>query len=351
MVTEKKIAANARNATRSTGPRTSSGKTRAKLNAVVHGLRTVSPVLPGESVEDWNSFRTGVIATLAPSGALETELADRVALLMWRLRRVVGYETAVTVAEQDIACAIVRGEPDPSEELISAQQLQTSFGECTQFTIGPRTQFTVRGDLESARNNAAEFAAVRDAFRRRASLSPARPIAGDEACRLFRRAAEVVSNCTTKYHTHDHDFPRSESEFLGPLGVPKEWHAEPGLWNGWTGRLVRRGLEALAKDAGMNAAAIIERADRLAEVERRKAETLEVEWKKLAAEAADAEKAARAETVLPSATVLDQVMRYESHLNRQLSQTIHLLERLQATRAGSPPVPAAALDVTIEARG
>lgn len=90
-------------------------------------------------------------------------------------------------------------------------------------------------------------------------------------------------------------------------------------------------------------------ADRIAEADRRKAERLEVELAPLAAKAAKAEKAARAQAVLPSAAVRDKVMRYESHLNKQLVQAPHLLERLQATRAGNPPAPPVAPDVTVEA--
>jgi hypothetical protein len=61
------------------------------------------------------------------------------------------------------------------------------------------------------------------------------------------------------------------------------------------------------------------------------------------------EDAARRRVLLPAADTLDKVMRYESHLGRQLTQTLHLLERLQAARSGNPPVPPAALDVTIDA--
>jgi hypothetical protein len=41
MATEKQIAANRRNAARSTGPRTTSGKDRSRMNALRHGLSYV----------------------------------------------------------------------------------------------------------------------------------------------------------------------------------------------------------------------------------------------------------------------------------------------------------------------
>jgi hypothetical protein len=53
--------------------------------------------------------------------------------------------------------------------------------------------------------------------------------------------------------------------------------------------------------------------------------------------------------MLPDASTLDRVMRYEAHVSRQLLQTLHTLERLQAARAGEPVPPPAALDVTVNA--
>ena len=41
---------------------------------------------------------------------------------------------------------------------------------------------------------------------------------------------------------------------------------------------------------------------------------------------------------------LEKVMRYEGHLHRQLLQTLHELEAMQARRAGRP-APLARLDV------
>lgn len=50
------------------------------------------------------------------------------------------------------------------------------------------------------------------------------------------------------------------------------------------------------------------------------------------------------ERLLPDAATLDKVMRYEAHLNRQLNQTLHELEALQARRQGGL-APLARVDV------
>lgn len=76
------------NATKSTGPRTLAGKARSSRNATRHGLTSRAVVLPTvESADDWAAHRDAIVASLTPMGALEAELAERVAVLTWRLRR------------------------------------------------------------------------------------------------------------------------------------------------------------------------------------------------------------------------------------------------------------------------
>src|ERR671916_1869502 len=76
------------------GPKTKAGKEVARGTATRHGIRSPAPVVPGlEKAEDWEAHRDGMLESLSPEGHLELVLAERVALLSWRLHRVTRYET------------------------------------------------------------------------------------------------------------------------------------------------------------------------------------------------------------------------------------------------------------------
>jgi hypothetical protein len=100
--TAAKAAANRRNALASTGPRSADGKAVAARNATRHGLTAAATVLPHvETAADWEAHRAAAVASLAPAGYLEQELADRVALLLWRLRRVARAERESVALRQE----------------------------------------------------------------------------------------------------------------------------------------------------------------------------------------------------------------------------------------------------------
>ena len=83
------------------GPATEGGKEIARWNATRHGMRSPAPVVPGiETPEDWERHLVGTLESLAPEGHLETVLAERVALLSWRLHRVTRYETGAIALPQ-----------------------------------------------------------------------------------------------------------------------------------------------------------------------------------------------------------------------------------------------------------
>src|ERR1700730_14578717 len=79
--------------TQSTGPRSDDGKERSSLNAARHGLCSAPPVTPGEDAAGWEAFRDCVVRRWLPADDYEKELAERIALQMWRFRRVTRLET------------------------------------------------------------------------------------------------------------------------------------------------------------------------------------------------------------------------------------------------------------------
>src|SRR3712207_2018132 len=84
------------------GPASEEGKEVARWNATRHGIRSPAPVVPGiEKVEDWEAHGAGILESLQPQGHLETVLAERVALLSWRLHRVTRYETEAIALSQE----------------------------------------------------------------------------------------------------------------------------------------------------------------------------------------------------------------------------------------------------------
>lgn len=86
MASQRQLEANRLNSRRSTGPRSVSGKARSGRNAVKHGL-TAKMLISGEKPQEFERFRASIIADRRPIGAIQHELVDRLAGLLWRLRR------------------------------------------------------------------------------------------------------------------------------------------------------------------------------------------------------------------------------------------------------------------------
>ncbi len=95
-ISERRLAANRRNATLSTGPRTIRGKARAALNAYKHGVLARGLVIPRiegkAAARQFNTMLKALIADLCPVGALERLMVQEIAVCTWRLRRILKYE-------------------------------------------------------------------------------------------------------------------------------------------------------------------------------------------------------------------------------------------------------------------
>ena len=95
MASKKQLAANRANARRSTGPKSERGKARSRTNAITHGLTAKQVIVPGETPEQFEKLRRGLIADFAPGTTIERELVDQLAALLLRRRRAPIVEAAL----------------------------------------------------------------------------------------------------------------------------------------------------------------------------------------------------------------------------------------------------------------
>ena len=79
MISEKQLEANRRNARRSTGPRTEEGKKISALNARRHNLTGQVTAMTDADRIMHDAFSASIVESLAPKGAMEILLAQRIA--------------------------------------------------------------------------------------------------------------------------------------------------------------------------------------------------------------------------------------------------------------------------------
>src|SRR5580693_9211185 len=87
MISEKQLEANRRNALRSTGPKTTEGKSNSSRNNLRHGLTGHINILPTEDREAHAAFCNELHDRLKPETPIERQLAQSVAEDSWRLNR------------------------------------------------------------------------------------------------------------------------------------------------------------------------------------------------------------------------------------------------------------------------
>jgi hypothetical protein len=105
MATRSQIAANRRNARKSTGPQTEAGRAVASRNSLKHGLTAEQVVLIfGETEDDFARFHDEMRASFAPMDAVEERLVEHAVLCAWRLRRAYRAEAACLNAKLTELC-------------------------------------------------------------------------------------------------------------------------------------------------------------------------------------------------------------------------------------------------------
>ena len=289
------------------GPKTQAGKEVARWNATRHGIRSPAPVVPGlEKAEDWEAHRDGMLDSLSPEGHLEFVLAEQVALLSWRLHRVIRYETETIALYQE--------------------KMEDDLAEHRQFDSrvrGHEHPEDVRRELKSTRTKL-------QLLKRLPKLKADKRLSGFEADTILWEVmehADLVAQGEV-----------DPENLVEEISIPEvlegtDWED----YGGWTAGAVREGIEAIAS-------ATDEDAEELLEVATATASRNLIDAKKAADRVEkDLEKMSRGR-LLPDEKTLEKVARYEAHLSRGLYKALHELEALQTRRLGGS-TPLARLDV------
>ena len=296
---ERKLAANRRNAGRSTGPRDT---VRTRLNALKHGILSEHVLIVGgegkEDSERFEEIRRALHEDLGPVGALEELLVDELVTLTWRRRRVLMYETGAIRTTADTATK------DWEENLQEQARLAILLGKSDAL---PTDEL-----VASVEETKAEWEA----------LQGPRPLAAqpDLYWRVFSVAEDKFSVSIRKFF-----------ELKAP------WDER----NGFTQNDVKRVVEAACQAGNISKkefwdalkmAVLADHDQRVSDLERRR---LVLDRHRLLAS-------------LPNDTSLQKVQRYEAHLSRQFYRALHELQRLQAFRLGKEASVPMAVDINVE---
>jgi hypothetical protein len=84
------------NAKRSQGPTTEQGKAASSRSRLQLGFFSRDPLIPGEDSAEWDTFRSELLASLAPEGQAQKLLAERIVDSAWRLRRFPAAEAGIS---------------------------------------------------------------------------------------------------------------------------------------------------------------------------------------------------------------------------------------------------------------
>jgi hypothetical protein len=138
MTSFKQIAANRRNAHKSTGPITEEGKMQSRCNAVRHGLTAETVIGSLEDAEDYKAFETAVISDYAAQSAVERELVLRLASLLWRLRRATTIETGLFEIEAEHLGKGPTQVSRASDEIVHALFARHKLTDCSNSLVPSR---------------------------------------------------------------------------------------------------------------------------------------------------------------------------------------------------------------------
>jgi hypothetical protein len=281
---------------KATGPRTSAGKRRTRINALKSGIFANVLLLAGDSRAEYKSLVEVVREDLQPQGRLESVVTDNIVALLWRKRRFLQAEsTEVAKAAEFITV-----------DSIQAQQLELwdclRAGEASGGILRHGSNVLV---IQEAISMLTTF---RNSF---------------EECGFQK---DMEPWCLRKLYGVDQNG-------AAPFGIYRTYQiyskvatdAPEGNDTPDTSEVLKKVMVRIIDQ----------------EIER---------FKKLEAMQRDVDEQKRAyqtiAALIPSQDVLDRFVRYEAHLSREIDRSLNLLERLQRRRLGLPALPAVRVELS-----
>ena len=287
----KQLAANGRNAQKSTGPKTPEGRAVSKMNALKHGILSKEVLVQGlnikESSRELAALHERFCQELNPVGPVEEMLVDQIVTAHWRLRRALRAESG------EIALSVDEGQWNRSRPDVKMEVMRWEF-----------SSDRVAAMQDSAFGNSILTDWLRDV---RAQVE---------------KDGELTEAAIQKFPYHDK--PNWFSRELEKLRLRLSQNS-----NGVD--------EAIRKEENKKQA--------LAYIDR---ELGMLRWRQTRCEKREAaeEQARQAAAVLPSMEVLEKILRYETKLERQQYSAMSQLERLQRMRQGEAVPPPLTMEVS-----
>jgi hypothetical protein len=301
VATDKQMAANRKNALKSTGPRTPEGKGAVRYNALQHGLLAQAVFIGAgagrEDSEEYAALLTELREALQPEGRLELIMVEKIAVAYWRLCRAGRAEVG---AVRRVVDELEQRKHETHEEALrrDLRELSQDFHSLVSSAMMDDGGPSVPERLERYRED----------LRRRLRKNPlgVRHLLAtvDAAMGEIRDVGKLSETLRSQL---EREFPDEQ---------------------GWRyGRKELEGLLVRLREERQELEHLVE------QVERREAEALEV---------------AQADASLPGDGDMARIHRYETMYERQLYQAMQQLERLQRRRLGELSVPPISVSVSRE---
>ena len=313
----KQLKGNRRNAGRSTGPRTAAGKAASRMNAVKHGILSGMVVVRGlriqEHEEEYEALRKRCLESLAPVGPVEEMLVERIVMTQWRLRRAVLAETGEIALSVDGGLQR-REDRQPLPLGVFGNPLRDPAVQMEKTTQGLEYLTAV---LKSVRRN----------VERDGDLTEA-------TCESVRKWFMNQPNAITR------ELEEFRERMVADSSTAKASASADA------GALADMSVDEMAEAEGLSEEELKETRQRavLMFIEEKLKEYAKLSEQREEREGKD-EWARQAADVLPSAKVLDKILRYEDALERQMYRALLQLERLQRRREGENVPPPVTMEV------